>query len=425
MKKQIHILSALLIGIMFLSSCNQVEETGQLKFGFDLTEDATLKSTEPEHEIVAALVSIADASGAIIFDKEYLELIAFGGEFVTRSLKLPVGEFALTEFMLVDAAGEVVWATPKEGSPLAHLVRDPLPQHFGIRTDQTTSLDVQVIRVNDHPPSDFGYAEFNIEFVNRFCLKVLFNYPYIDNGNDSICQLPGPEGAPIHMPRFTIWLGDRPVVDGYIQQGLNRFSVPIANSYYTVTAYGYYGQSIFEQKFSLDELMGFRCGPDFPPLVIGQNPPGIIITPEGLTEPNIRQGVFGQVIIPDDIIVPVDSIWDATGNYVVSPVIRDIYFFPGYYLDSIMTFAEIGCYLPLEMIPYGPAAIVRSNSGGFFQVPLETGEYLYLVKTPNGFFINGLEMSSSRPGHVMVYPEEVTEIVIHLIHCPVMIGPCE
>ena len=175
MKRYLHFISAIFMGIIILSSCKQVEESGHLKFGLDLTEEATLKAATMEREVVAALVSIQSVNGEMVYDKEYLELIRFGDQFVTRSMKLPMGEFMLTEFMLTDASGEVIWATPKEGSRLAKLVSTPLPQYFGIHPNETTSLDIQVIRVFDHQPGDFGYAEFNIDFVNRFCLKVALN----------------------------------------------------------------------------------------------------------------------------------------------------------------------------------------------------------------------------------------------------------
>ncbi|MEN8157856.1 MAG: hypothetical protein ABFS10_12975 [Bacteroidota bacterium] len=422
MKNQIHLLSALLIAIMFFSSCNQVEETGQLKFGLDLTEDATLKSTDQERQVVAALVSIQGADGDIIYDKEYLELIAFGDRFVTRSLKLPVGKFALIEFMLVDAAGEVLWATPKEGSPLAHLVRDPLPQHFGIRTDQTTSLDVQVIRVHDHPPSDFGYAEFNIEFVNHFCLKVLYHFECHDTWRDSAIidpdgTYPGGGDMPWFEPRLMIHFNDQVLVDQPMHDGLNRYVVPMPYRGYRLSAIDCHGQIFYDRNFSREELLNHRCDPDLKPLVISHQPDStIIITPEGLYEPTIRQGVFGFIESPLDNNMSEDGsdIW---------PMKRDIYFFPHYILDSIYTidgttsFAPVDCYIPAEMICCEPIAIVRTNSDGYFQVPLEVGEYIYLVKDENRYMMTNMDENYQRPGHVKVYPEEVTKLVIHLVDC--------
>lgn len=146
---QLHIV--LLAITLAFTACQQQSEKGQLRFGMELSGEAVMKSADPEYELVAAIISIQDENGATIYDKEYLELIRFGEGYMTRSMELSTGTYRLTEFMLANAAGEVIWATPAEGSALAHLVRDPLPQRFSIRAGQTTSQDVQVIRIGDHP----------------------------------------------------------------------------------------------------------------------------------------------------------------------------------------------------------------------------------------------------------------------------------
>ncbi len=78
--------------------------------------------------------------------------------------------------------------------------------------------------------------------------------------------------------------------------------------------------------------------------------------------------------------------------------------------------APIDCYFPLEMIRMDPVAIVRSNSDGYFQVPLEVGDYLYLVKEDDRYYIDAY-ISSHTPGLVTVYPNEVTRLLIHITDC--------
>jgi hypothetical protein len=413
--KNIHSLYPLLLAIVLaFSSCREVKEKGHISFNMELTGDAVMKSAIPEYELVAAIISIQDENGGIIYDKEYLELIRFGERYMTRSMELPSGKYRLTEFMLADASGKVAWATPVEGSALAHLVRDPLPQSFSIRAGETTNLDVQVIRIGDRPPGDFGYAEFFIEFVNRFCLQVDYRYACLFEGNDSTPDMPFP-GVPPMEPLLTVWAGDQAQLEIPLHEGINHLSLPILNAYYALMVTGCWGDVVFEQKFSLDELLQFSCDPDRPGLVIENLPrPDILITPEGLEQPQIRQGIFGQVTIPS--LEP-----DESGQYDVQPAIRDIYFFPYHMLDSLYMIAEqvnapVDCYFPAGWIGQEPVAIVRSNSGGFFQVELESGQYVYMVRTPYGFYIDAY-ISSRRPGQVMVYPMEVTELSIHVIDC--------
>ncbi|MEN8230473.1 MAG: hypothetical protein ABFS38_20090, partial [Bacteroidota bacterium] len=416
MKKSIAIISAVTAILLLWPSCTQVEETGKLQFGLELSDDSTLKSAVDGYNVTAALVTIISETGALIYEKEYLPIYRFGNQYTTKSVELPMGEYQLSEFMLIDSSGVVLWATPREGSELAHLVRHPLPIPFGISPEATTSLDIQVIRVKDHPPADFGYLNFNIGFVDRFCLKVFYSSRCLEEWNDSILSPAGSEtpvvgsGAPVFQPRLTIWFEDRMLVNEPLVPGLNRYAVPMVAEWYRLTATDCHGQVIYEARLPLRELLQHRCLDNHPPLLIYRDPiPGIIITPEGLQEPTIRQGVFGNITLPVD-----DTL--NTENYDVYPVIRDVYFYPYSVTDSIQTFAPIDCYFPAEALGMDPVAIVRSNSDGYFQVPLREGEYLYLVKDGDRYYMDSY-VSSHPPGFVKVYPEEVTKLLIHVVDC--------
>jgi len=398
-------------------SCTQMEETGELQFGLELSDDPALKSVLVDYDVTAALVTIMGENGERIYDKEYLPIYKFGTEYTTKSLKLPLGEFLLTEFMLIDSSGVVLWATPTAGSPLAHLVRNPLPITFGIRSEATTNLDIQVIRVKDHPPSDFGYVNFDIGFVDRFCLKVFYSSRCMEEWPDGMM---GSDGvmAPVHQPRLTIWSGERMLLNEPLNAGLNRYTIPIVSDWYRLTATDCHGMVIYEARLPVKELLEHRCLDNFEPLMIYRDPiPGLIITPEGLKEPTIQQGVFGSITLPVDFPVgfPVnDSLY--TDNYDVYPVIRDVYFYPYSVMDSILTFAPMDCYFPAEQLSMDPLAIVRSNSEGYFQVPLRAGEFLYLVKEGDRYYMDAY-VSSHPPGFVKVYPEKVTKLLIHVVDC--------
>ncbi len=408
MKKYIFFAAATLAMVLTWSSCKQLEEEGSISFGLELSDDTALKSASVNYRIDAALVTIKDQNGALIYDKEYLPVYKFGDQFTTRSLKIPVGKFQLTEFMLVDSMGVVLWATPVEGSNLAHLVRKPLPLPFDVVADQTTSLPIQVIRVGDHRPADFGYLNFDIDFVDMFCLQVFYSSRCMEEWNDSILA-PGVQGAPIHEPRLTIVVGDRVVVDEPLNQGLNRYRVPLVDKWYVISATDCHGNQIFMKEYPVKELMQHRCQDQFKPLVINREEPDVLVTPEGLTEPTIKQGIFGRITIPVD---------DSTDfeRYDVAPAVRDVYLFPWAVLDSIYTFAPIDCYIHPDMIGMDPLAIVRSNSDGYFELPLKVGEYLYVVKVGEQYYIDA-HLSSRRGGYVMVYPEEISKLMIHVVDC--------
>lgn len=427
MKTYISLAAVWLAMVLIWPACNQVEEEGSIQFGLELSEEEALKSAAFDQSavsdqsetadlsqvldlrITAALVTIKDKNGKLIYDKEYLQVFKFGEQFTTRSLKVPVGSFQLTEFMLIDSSGTVLWATPVAGSKLAHLVRNPLPFRFDVSMDETTPIAIQVVRVGNRPPADFGYVNFHIGFVDRFCLQVFYSSRCMEEWNDSILG-PDGRGAPVHQPRLKIFAGDRVVVDEPLNQGLNRYMVPLVDRWYTLTATDCHGDMVYMEKFPAMDLLEHRCGDQYKPLVIYRDSPDVIVTPEGLMEPTIKQGIFGM------ISVPVDDSTDFE-RYDTAPVVRDLYVFPYAVLDSIYTFAPINCYIHQDMIGVDPVAIVRSNSSGFFELPLKVGEYLYVLKEGDQFFIPDAQLSSRRGGYVMVYPEELTKLLIHVIDC--------
>ncbi|MCP4314193.1 MAG: hypothetical protein GY790_23315 [Bacteroidetes bacterium] len=409
MKINRYLITAIVCALVTLSACNQEEESGRLSMGFELTEEGLLKAAATMDHLSTALITIMGEDGSLVYDKEPLELIRFGTGLVTRSLTLPVGGYKLTGFMLTDTSGTVLWATPKEGSKLAGLVRKPLPHSFRIGPQETTSVDIQVVRVRERPPADFGYAEFNIHFVEGLCLKVNYATRMPDCGIDSLM---GPDGStiPYYQSRLLVFAGDRKVLDKPMIPGVNRYKLPLVSKWYLVMATACDGTTIFKQDFHIDELRKYGCSPDSPGLVIHRSQDsGVIITPEGLNEPSISQGVFGRITASPD------EAWADSVNAMI-PLVRDICIFPGYLLDSFYTFAPMGCHIGFDMISEEPKVVVRSNSDGFFQAKLREGEYLYLVKEEQGYYLDAF-MSSRKPGYIEVFPEELTKLMIHWVDC--------
>lgn len=399
-----------LLSFVSWQSCNRFEETGSISFGMeDFSGEQTLKST-PGVRPFEALVTIIDENGQTIFDKEPLPLYNFGNELVTKSLELPVGTFSLEEFMLVDTMGNVLWAAPREGSGLAGLVEDPLPIYFGVSASQTTRVRVEVVGVDGYQPSDFGYASFVVDFVNRFCLKVYYESCHPVDWNDTIIN---PDGSLRYYcsPRLLAWTGGHKVLDQVLYYGLNQYPLPISETGYRLAAVNCLGDTFYHRRLTLEELLLHRCRPECEPLYIHDgNPDSLVyITPEGLTEPTINQGVFGMITGP-----AADS--TNTGEYGVKPLVRDVYFFPYYALDSILIWMGPQTCLYPEVLPFPPLFISRSNTSGYFQAELDPGIYLYMVKEEGGFYID-LYISSRIPGRVEVYENEVTKLYIHVIDC--------
>ncbi|MBT1711798.1 hypothetical protein KK062_26390 [Fulvivirgaceae bacterium PWU5] len=112
---------------------------------------------------VSLYVTIADAGGHDVYTLKQITLITLGSEYVSEPLLLPPGEYTLKDFLIADTAGNTLYATPKQDSPLARWVANPLPVSFSVTENAVTGLDVQVLAVGEHSAGEFGYVTFRVD----------------------------------------------------------------------------------------------------------------------------------------------------------------------------------------------------------------------------------------------------------------------
>lgn len=139
-------------------SLNMPEEVSQTKSGVAATADSGIISYQ-------ILIAVEDLEGNIVITDSLIPLYSFGTGFVSENVKMQTGEFRLTKFMVLNPSGAVVFAAPMAGSPLAYLVKRPLPLNFNINPDRVTKIIPEVLVVGDQPPDKFGYANFGIQII--------------------------------------------------------------------------------------------------------------------------------------------------------------------------------------------------------------------------------------------------------------------
>jgi len=418
-----------LIAFVAFQGCEkaEVDQLGSLDFGMSPVDDVLKSLDADRYDVHAALVTIVNVNGEKVFDKEYIEFFSFGNSFVTKSINLNVGDYLLSEFMLVDSASTVIWATPTEGSRLANLVSEPVPIQFSVYLNNTTHLYPQVVRVANHNPDDFGYVNFHVEFVDNFCIGVFFesfcNDWYMGPGgdgdssqfidtvfySDSAIYLDNGLIAPFFPSRLVIYSDNEIISETYLYQGENKIPIPRRGyDMFSLMVFNCGNQLCFNQTFGLDELRHFSCA-EGEQLFINCEPyePEVIITPEDILEPTIEQGVFGTVTQPA---------WDSTiyEDYTTQPMITDLYIYKAEVGDSLFyLLPSSDCYVYPDLY-VEPLAVVRTNSSGIYQLPLEEGIYNYLVKTDYGYYLDAY-ISSRYPGVFEVKDGEVTLLNIHVI----------
>lgn len=168
-----NIIGALLIISISLIVVNCTNEEmmpaqGKVQFGVAVSSKPSdggrvLSQPFPEGSYIS--LSIKTASNASVYSLKRIELIELGDSYITAPFELAEGSYQVTDFFVMSAGGEVLYATPKEGSDLATLVTDPLPIPFIITTNGIVNLNVQVVDAAQQSAEDFGYLSFSVEMV--------------------------------------------------------------------------------------------------------------------------------------------------------------------------------------------------------------------------------------------------------------------
>ncbi|HLP71353.1 MAG TPA: DNRLRE domain-containing protein [Bacteroidales bacterium] len=175
--------ASLFLPAMIFFSCekNTVENagTGEAAFSVNTAEIMSAKSAGADVlNAMQVMVSVEDIKGNKIFTDKLIPLYAFGTGFLSENIQVPSGDFRLTKFLVIDANGNVLYATPIMGSAMSYLIKSPLPVPFHIETEKVTNIAPEVLLVKDTSPDKFGYASFGYQVVKPLSF---FTYCIIDN----------------------------------------------------------------------------------------------------------------------------------------------------------------------------------------------------------------------------------------------------
>jgi hypothetical protein len=172
--------------IIALYSCDKKNSsdksaTGTAEFSFTLNNQvAVSKSGTLDSGMVSyqLMISIEDLNGTPLMTDKLIPVYAFGSGFISEKVEIRAGEYNLTKFLVIDPTGQVVLASPLEGSPLAYITNDPLPVYFNINPDQVTNVVPEVLLVGSYTPGDFGYVNFGVQIIKPLEFYAIC---YLDN----------------------------------------------------------------------------------------------------------------------------------------------------------------------------------------------------------------------------------------------------
>jgi len=278
---------------------NEADPEGTLAIGLAINDDfSDLKSALNDsayYEMYIAVISVINEAGEIVLQDEKIELYRFNDQFVSEEIWLLSGVYDLVRFLVMNTNGNVLFAAPVEGSPLAYLVYDPLPIHFRIAEGEKTLLSPEVLPTLNHSPEDFGYLSFGISVV-RPLVFFAAAYMYYDN--------------PMIMAPSLITSAEMMVVADStwrhwfkLESKINRIIIRDGFPYYYIKVRKE-GFAPFEKKFHRDELKAHtRSNPLLFPLKYEFTDSTIVVPPDS------------TIIFPPDITITIPGDTTSSGGW--------------------------------------------------------------------------------------------------------------
>jgi len=261
-KALIMALSILLLGSLLLTCKKQDNEPAatdnEVAFSIDvisLKSDIGTKGAAAYNlaDAVKIILTIQNIDGS---DTKYtsseVKILQMNGNYYTQKLTLKTGTYKLTEFVLIDASGNTIYAAPLAGSQEAQNVTNPLPITFTVAKNSTSPVNVQVLSTAAHTPEDFGLSHFPVTEIKTLSFMI----GVIDNSSDDI--LPA---------KLTVSNGTYTYVQNLYSVLNNVVTVTDGLSNYTLTV-EYTGFVTYTHTYTIDSLKIFEDAPGNLPLLV-------------------------------------------------------------------------------------------------------------------------------------------------------------
>jgi hypothetical protein len=152
----------MMLSLIVSQSCVEETEPGQqkLSIGFSATsiDNQTVSDLPANSKLV---MNVQSPTGEAVMEFAEVQFQLDGQGFLTRPLDLPFGNYAITDFMIVNENDEIIYAVPKSTATLASDVTQPLNLEFDYSSSTAPQItDLRLLDVRNHKAEDFGYASF-------------------------------------------------------------------------------------------------------------------------------------------------------------------------------------------------------------------------------------------------------------------------
>ncbi len=162
-----------LLGQLFYS-CQKEETEEEYEVGFGIgvsnsNENLALKSAsdfdlgQANHIVIT--IKKSDESSTK-YNSTEISIYKLNGSYYSQKILLPPGSYKLTEFLIADSTGSIIFAVPLTGSALADAITQPLPILFSVLKNNPTIIQLEVTSTEGSSCSDFGLVWFPLKEIN-------------------------------------------------------------------------------------------------------------------------------------------------------------------------------------------------------------------------------------------------------------------
>jgi hypothetical protein len=235
-----------LSSLFFLQSCsksnNEKEVAVDNEITFSINSAITTLKSDPTYnlsDVVKVNLTIQNEDGsATKYTATDVKINQLNGSFFTDKIVLKTGNYKLTQFLLIDASNNTIFAAPLAGSLEAQNVTNPLVISFTNTKNVSNPIAVSVVSTEKKTPADFGYSYFPITEVKVLQFMI---------GVADIVNTPALEA------KLTVTSGTYSYVTNLAAIANNVVSVKdgLANYTLTIEKTGYI---TYTQEFSLADL---------------------------------------------------------------------------------------------------------------------------------------------------------------------------
>ncbi|MDO6439070.1 hypothetical protein Q4534_16740 [Cyclobacterium sp. 1_MG-2023] len=179
-----------------------------------------------------------------ILERKSLPILSFGDEILIEEINLSQGSYQISDFYLTDSTGNILYATPMEGSEFGDYLAQPLPIPFEVTTGESQSLNLEIISTAGKNPDPFGFESGMPGFRETFYFFISAVLEKVDDFMDFI------------PAELTVSQGEH-LLSQQLNGKLNKIVLPKSSENYDLTL-TYKAFQPIEKQISYDSLRLFK-----------------------------------------------------------------------------------------------------------------------------------------------------------------------